>query len=36
MCMLFTKIQKMITTVNKDLYINRVKFKYVGETTACH
>jgi hypothetical protein len=27
--------QKLITIVNKDLYINRNNIIYVGETTAC-
>lgn len=26
---------KMITTVNKDLYIDNVKIRYIGEKPAC-
>ena len=31
-----TILQKMVTTVNKDLYINANKINHVGETTTCH
>jgi len=34
--MVITKKQKMVTTVNKDLYINGDNIKYVGETSTWH